>query len=77
MEKRDTVNFYSSSDGTRENENRNIPGGMAQSGQSCDQFCMNTVSSLLEKGGSQTGKEDDSQAVPGHEGNSLVVTSFA
>ena len=77
-EERTQVNsFCSSSDGTRENGNCNIPGGMAQSGQSCNQFCMNTVSSLLEKGGSQTDGEDDSQGVPGHEENSLVMASFA
>ena len=61
----------------QKSDNCNIPGGMAQSGQSCNQFCMNTVSRLLEKGGSQTGGEDDSQAVPGHDENSLVVASFA
>ena len=45
MEKREPVNFScSSSEGTRENGNCNIPGGMAQSGQSCNLFCMNTVS---------------------------------
>ena len=45
MEKREPVNFScSSSDGTRENGNCNIPGGMTQSGQSCNPFCMNTVS---------------------------------